>query len=78
MTRNVDEDRIERVIASPEAVTRALARGVREALERHRQADLPVAVWRNGRVEWVPPGRWGPVPDGAGRVADKEQGGYDK
>ena len=33
----------------------ALARGVREALRRHKWAGLPVVEWRNGRIRWVAP-----------------------
>lgn len=33
----------------------ALQRAVREALYRHKLAGHPVAVWRDGRVVWVPP-----------------------
>jgi hypothetical protein len=39
-------------------VERCLAecrRAVREALRRHRLAGNPIAVSRNGRVEWIPP-----------------------
>jgi hypothetical protein len=34
-------------------IERALARGVREALLRHKQAGNPIAVWRDGRVVWI-------------------------
>lgn len=33
----------------------AMRRGVREALLRHKRAGVPVAVWRNGRVELIQP-----------------------
>jgi hypothetical protein len=33
----------------------ALREGVRDALRRHKEAGLPVAAWRNGKVVWVPP-----------------------
>jgi hypothetical protein len=36
-------------------IEQALGRAVREALLRHKQAGNPVAVWRNGRVEWIRP-----------------------
>jgi hypothetical protein len=35
-------------------VLRALQRGVRRALRQHRLAGNPVAVWRDGRVMWIP------------------------
>jgi hypothetical protein len=36
-------------------ILEALDQGVREALLRHKRAGVPVAVWRNGRVELIPP-----------------------
>jgi hypothetical protein len=36
-------------------VEEALARAVREALQRHKQAGNPIAVWRDGRVVWIEP-----------------------
>ncbi len=32
-----------------------MSQAIREALAQHRRAGNPVAVWRNGRVEWIPP-----------------------
>lgn len=34
---------------------RALRQAVQEALQRHKRAGNPVAVWRNARVEWISP-----------------------
>jgi len=36
-------------------ILEAMRTAVREALKRHKQAGNPVAVWRSGRVEWIPP-----------------------
>jgi hypothetical protein len=36
-------------------IERALRQAVRDALHRHKLAGNPVAVWRNGRVIWIPP-----------------------
>ena len=33
----------------------ALRQAVQQALLSHKQAGNPVAIWRNGRVEWVQP-----------------------
>lgn len=38
-----------------ERITRALRLAVREALWKHKIEGNPVVVWRNGRVEWIPP-----------------------
>ena len=44
-------------------ILRALQLAFREALQRHKQAGNPVAVWRNDRVEWIPPEEIPDPPD---------------
>ena len=44
----------ERVKDTPR-ITRALRSAVREALQEHKRAGNPVAVWRNDQVEWIAP-----------------------
>lgn len=34
---------------------RALREAVQEALLRHKLAGNPVAIWKDGRVEWIRP-----------------------
>jgi len=46
---------IGQIFAEGTPIDAALARGVREALRRHKRAGLPVVEWRNGRVRWVAP-----------------------
>ena len=36
-------------------ILRALRLAAQEALQRHKRDGHPVAVWRNGRVEWIQP-----------------------
>ena len=38
-----------------QAIDNAFARGVREAMLRHKKDDLPVVVERDGKIEWVKP-----------------------
>ncbi len=38
-----------------QAIDDAFARGVREAMLRHKKDDLPVAIERDGKIEWVKP-----------------------
>lgn len=45
---------IERVEDIPRILA-AMRQAVREAMLRHKRDGLPVAVWRNGRVEWIQP-----------------------
>lgn len=33
----------------------ALRQAVREALLRHKQAGIPIVVWRDGKVVWIQP-----------------------
>jgi hypothetical protein len=42
-------------IRDVQLIEQALARAVREALRRHKQAGNPVAVWRGGRTIWIEP-----------------------
>jgi predicted ABC-type ATPase len=42
------------VFAHPDDITRAMARGVREALRRHKLLGESIAVWREGCVVIVP------------------------
>ncbi|MFC1707585.1 hypothetical protein ACFL59_12350 [Planctomycetota bacterium] len=39
----------------PEVVEQALQEAVANAVRRHKQAGNPIATWRNGKVEVVPP-----------------------
>jgi hypothetical protein len=38
-----------------ELIEKALARGVREALIRHKQAGNRIAEWGDGQVVWIEP-----------------------
>ena len=42
-------------LSDEETVTKALAKAVREALHQHKQMGNSVAVWRDGKVVWIPP-----------------------
>jgi hypothetical protein len=52
MSQQLD-DEIDRVFQSDTAVSEALRVAVAEALERHKRAGKPIAVWRDGKVVWV-------------------------
>lgn len=47
--------RIDRAVANPQLITRALAKGVREALARHKRLGQPIVVFRNGKTVWIEP-----------------------
>ena len=44
---------ISKILADPTVVERAVSEGVREAVQRHKQMGLPLAVWKNGQVVWI-------------------------
>jgi len=46
---------IDRIFAEGTLIDEALAQGVQQALRRHKQAALPIAVWCNGKTAWVAP-----------------------
>jgi hypothetical protein len=36
-------------------IAEALKKGVRDAMIRHKEAGLPVVIYRDGRAAWVKP-----------------------
>ncbi len=49
------KDRISEIFEDKEKISQALAKGVHEALSRHKQAGNPVVTWRDGRIVWLKP-----------------------
>ncbi len=41
---------------------RAMIAAARDAIRRHKQAGVPMAVWRNGRSVWVDAAELEPKP----------------
>ena len=37
------------------AIAQAMNAAVREAVLQHKQKGLPLVVWRDGKVAWIPP-----------------------
>jgi hypothetical protein len=48
-------DSINERVRDVRLIEEALARAVRAALLRHKQAGNPVCEWRDGRVVWIAP-----------------------
>lgn len=48
-----DIDRIMREEGHP--IDKALKQGVRDAMLRHKEAGLPVVIYRDGKAVWVMP-----------------------
>lgn len=49
--RSVD---VSAAVRNEPAMRSAIQRATLEARQRHKQAGLPVAEWRDGKVVWVP------------------------
>ena len=46
---------IDKIFADGTLIDLALKQAVQSALLRHKQVGNPVAVWRDGKVVWIPP-----------------------
>ena len=51
--RNGKKDKIKEILADEKQITAALQRAVREAIEMHKRAGNPIAVWKNGNAIWI-------------------------
>ncbi len=51
--RRPDEAPSDRVNDVPRML-RAVNRAIRKAVEMHRRAGNPIAIWEDGRVVWIP------------------------
>lgn len=49
------DDEITKIINNPEIVTKAIQKGIKEALLKHKQAGHKVSTWRDGKVVWINP-----------------------
>ena len=65
-----DPDRdLEQILADTGKIEAALRAAVRKALVLHKQAGNPVAVWRDGKVEWMDVERLEELEDSEDRTA---------
>lgn len=46
--------RIGQIFADGRRIDKALRSAVRAAIRDHQQDNVPVVIWRNGRIAWVP------------------------
>jgi hypothetical protein len=46
--------RIGKIFADGRRIDEALKLAARDAIRKHEQQNLPVAIWRDGGVAWVP------------------------
>jgi hypothetical protein len=50
-----DPDKIRALLKDQDTIDRAVRRGVAEAIQRHRLANVPLACWKAGRVAYLDP-----------------------
>jgi hypothetical protein len=50
-----DPEKRDRLLKDDAAVERAIQEAVRDALIKHKQMGLPIAIWKDNKVVWVPP-----------------------
>ncbi len=46
---------ITKIFKDEKLISKALRKGVRDALRQHKQAGNPVIVWRDGKAVWIAP-----------------------
>jgi hypothetical protein len=57
-----DERRAALFESNNPALDAAIERAVANAIEEHRRAGHPIAIWRNGTVVWIPADQIAPLP----------------
>lgn len=48
--QNDKKDRIKEILSDEKQITETLQRAVRDAIQAHRRAGNPIAVWKDGKV----------------------------
>jgi hypothetical protein len=46
---------ISKILSDPNVVLQAASEAAQDAIQRHKQMGLPLAVWKDGAVAWVAP-----------------------
>jgi len=54
MASETPRDISEILSSDPTIVVQAVSEAVQDAIRRHKQMGLPMAVWRDGAVVWIP------------------------
>jgi hypothetical protein len=52
------------IFADGTLIDQALGQAVQDAVEKHRDAGQPLAVWKGGKTVWVPPEEIGEQQNG--------------
>jgi hypothetical protein len=61
---------ISEILSDPTVLDEAAEEAAQDAIQRHKQMGLPLAVWRNGAVAWVTPEEL-QEENGAGRELER-------
>ncbi len=73
MSREPSKD-IASIIEEGSAIDRAIVAARRRVIRRHRQAGVPLVIWRDGKVVEVPPESVDlPVDDSESAELDRER-----
>lgn len=54
MAKQQQSDKISAAFDNTVLINAAIAKGVREAMIKHKQAGKPIVVWRDERIIWIP------------------------
>ncbi len=46
---------ISEILSDPTVLVQAVREAVQDAIQRHKQMGLPMAIWKDGHVTWVAP-----------------------
>ncbi len=46
---------MESILTDQSAMDQTFRQARREAIRQHRMANLPMVVWRDGAIVWIPP-----------------------
>lgn len=46
---------MESILTDDSAMDQAFRQARREAIRQHRMANLPMVVWQDGAIVWIPP-----------------------
>ncbi|HUY32742.1 MAG TPA: hypothetical protein VMV69_08160 [Pirellulales bacterium] len=53
--RDLPDTDFDDIFSKPAVIRAAIECGARDALLQHKRAGSPIAVWRDGKVAWIPP-----------------------
>ncbi len=55
MAKNKDKTDIDAIFKDGKLIDEAMNRALKEAVRRHKFFNVPMVVWKDGKVEWISP-----------------------